>query len=77
MSRFEQAKELSELACCLDEIRKTEYTAGELASVAHCVGLLHGLAMNMAGDRLSEIYSNDAEYEAPGLRHIGKSSQLF
>jgi hypothetical protein len=77
MSRFEQAKELSELACCLDEIRKTEYTARELAGVAHCVDLLHGLAMNMAGSRISEIYSNDAEYEAPSLLQIGKSSRLI
>ena len=77
MSRFEQAKELSELACCLDEMRKTEYTADELASVARCVDILHGLAMNMAGDRISEIYSNDVEYEAPRLRHIGKATRLF
>jgi hypothetical protein len=75
MSRFEQAKELSELACCLDEIRKTEYTPDELASVALCVDTLHGLAMNMAGNRMSEIYSNDAESEAPYLRHIGKAAR--
>ena len=71
MSRFEQAKELSELACCLDEIRKTEYTAGELSSVAQCVDILHGIAMKMAGGRISEIYSNDAEYEALSLRQLG------
>lgn len=63
MSRFEQAKFLSELACCLDEICKTKYTLAESKSVANCVDILHGLAMNMAGDRVSEIYSCDAELE--------------
>ncbi len=77
MSRFEQAKELSELACCLDEMRKTEYTADELASVAQCVDMLHGIAMNMAGNRISEIYSNDIDYEAPCVGHIGKASRLY
>jgi hypothetical protein len=77
MSRFERAKDLSVLACYLDEMRKTEYTPDELAGVAHCVDFLHSLAMNMAGDRMSEIYSNDAEYEAPHLRHIGETNRQY
>jgi hypothetical protein len=76
MSRFEQAKDLSVLACCLDEMRKTEFTQEELASVAHCVDILHKLAMNMAGDRLSELYSNDAESEAPILRNIDETARM-
>jgi len=48
-----------------------------LASVARCVDILHGLAMNMAGDRISEIYSNDEEYVAPCLHQISKASRLF
>jgi hypothetical protein len=75
MSRFERAKNLSELACFLDELHKTEYTPDELASVALCVNTLHGLAMKMAGERLSEIYSNDAEDEVLYLRHIGKAAR--
>ena len=77
MSRFERAKDLSVLACYMDEMRKTEYTPDELASVTHCVEILHNLAMNMAGDRLSEIYSNDAEKEAPYLRQIGKTTWQY
>jgi len=75
MSRFEQAKYLSEVACRLDEMRKPEYTPDELAGVALCVDIMHGLAINMAGDRVSEIYSGDADHEAPSSRHIGKAAR--
>lgn len=75
MSRFEQAKYLSELAFSLDETRKTEYTTDELASVKRCVNILHKLAINMAADRMSEIYASDADCNVPYLRHIDKSGQ--
>jgi hypothetical protein len=77
MSRFEQAKYLSEMACRLDEMRKPEYTPDELASVALCVDIMHGLAINMAGDRVSEIYSGDTDREAPSLCHIGEAARLL
>jgi hypothetical protein len=75
MSRFELAKNLSTVACYLDEIRKTEYTPDELANVELCVDILHALATNMAADRVSEIYSSDAKCEAPHLCNIAKTAR--
>lgn len=58
-SPFEKAKEFSACASKLDDMDKTSFSPDLLKRVVSCVEQMHDLAIELAGDRVDEIYCPD------------------